>query len=165
MEDRIKRLILSEDDICDALRACKYIVKHRLYNDTVDIKEKGLGRHLQCSMMIAYSRPFSENSRNPTIPQRPKLPLKDKLPQDLLEIHRYIHIMRNKVFAHTDAEVSDVQFEIVSSYEGGYSCNAISIGNKHMFELCFYLKCKELFDKVLLIIRNEIREEAKRIKN
>jgi hypothetical protein len=110
------RLLLSYGDFKHA----KLIAEHTL-DEELHAKYPGqiapLLQALNCSMIMAYCRPFSGNAgaRGTSIPDLPARFLKLLSPEEK-EVHEIVLFDRNKYMAHTDAEAAAlepvrVQFE------------------------------------------------------
>jgi hypothetical protein len=106
---QFRRLLLSYTDFKHAKLVAEYILRNQLHKQYPG-EAHILLPALNCSMIIAYSRPFSGNSgRGPeAAPDLPSRFLKI-LSADELEIHRIALIDRNKFLAHTDAEATALE--------------------------------------------------------
>lgn len=101
------RLILSYGDFKHAYRCAQYLMaEHESF-----AKSGGddlLLKALYCSMVVSYARPFNSTgvSRIGRIP-----PLSTEIDslysEEEIEVHRYVLRCRNKLLAHSDAEVID----------------------------------------------------------
>jgi len=100
------RVLLSYADFKHANATAEHILDtglHALYPGEATV----LLQALNCSMVIAYARPFSGNSgrRGESIPDLPGRFLKVLSP-DELAVHEVVMFDRNKYLAHTDADAS-----------------------------------------------------------
>jgi hypothetical protein len=101
------RLTLSYGDFKHAYRASQYLsAQHEVF-----AREGGddlLLRALYSSLVVSYARPFNSTgaSRYGRIPALCR-ELHAEFTGDDLEVHEYILYCRNKLIAHTDAEVAD----------------------------------------------------------
>lgn len=102
------RLILSYGDFKHA----KLIAQHILDNKLLSVYSNNvtLVQAFNCSMVIAYCRPFSGNSgaRGISIPDLPARFLK-LLSSEEKTIHELALFDRNKYLAHTDAEAAKIE--------------------------------------------------------
>ncbi len=109
MMAQFRRLLLSYTDFKHAKLVAEYILRNQLHKQYPG-EAHILLPALNCSMIMAYTRPFSGNSGNGP-EAAPDLPLRflKLLSADELEIHRIALIDRNKFFAHTDAEAAALE--------------------------------------------------------
>ena len=106
---QFRRLLLSYTDFKHAKLVAEYILQNRLH-EKYPGEAHILLPALNCSMIIAYTRPFSGNRGNgpeaaPDLPAR----FLDLLSVDELEIHKIALFDRNKFLAHTDAEAAALE--------------------------------------------------------
>lgn len=95
-----KRVLLSYTDFKHAKLASSYILKERLH-EKYPQESYILLEALNCSMIVAYCRPFSGNDGGvPDLPQR----LLRVLSPAERDIHDVVMTDRNKLLAHSDAE-------------------------------------------------------------
>ncbi len=99
------RLILSYGDFKHAKVIAQYILAEKLHAKYPG-EMTNLLQALNCSMVMAYARPFSGNSG--AIPDLPARYLKILTPEER-EIHKEVLFDRNKYMAHTDAEAVDLE--------------------------------------------------------
>lgn len=59
---KLRRLILSQDDLRQASEIARYILKHDLWDESKWSDSRIIGRGLQTAMVVSYIRPFSGNS-------------------------------------------------------------------------------------------------------
>lgn len=99
-----KRLILSYADFKHAHMVSGYILSSRLH-ETTKGESKVIHEALNCSMIIAYCRPFSGNDSRSLekIPDLPKSIL-DVLDSNEREIHKVVMQDRNTLLGHSDSE-------------------------------------------------------------
>jgi hypothetical protein len=104
-----KRVLLSYADFKHAKLASSYILDSQLHEK---YREEGylILEALNCSMIIAYCRPFSGNaSRAPgSVPDLPSRLLRGLNPEERA-IHDVVMQDRNKVLAHSDDEALQVE--------------------------------------------------------
>lgn len=102
---KFKRLILSYADFKHAKQVSRYVLEQDLHDG--ESNDGGvLLEALNCSMIVAYCRPFSGNGRSaPDLPDR----LLRCLNAEELEVHNLVMLDRNKVLAHSDADWLDVE--------------------------------------------------------
>ena len=104
-----KRILLSYADFKHAILAARYILEKRLHakypQQSYIILEA-----LSCSMIMAYTRPFSgnDNNSNPKIPDLSERFL-SVLDEDEREMHEVALHDRNKLLAHSDSDALDVE--------------------------------------------------------
>ena len=103
------RLTLSYGDFKHAKLIAQHILDEQLHAKYGD-ESPALLQALNCSMVMAYSRPFSGNAgaRGTSIPDLPGRFLR-LLTQVEREIHDVVLFDRNKYMAHTDAEASEIE--------------------------------------------------------
>jgi hypothetical protein len=95
-----KRILISYADFKHAKLASSYIIREKLHEKYPE-ESYVLLEALNCSMIMAYCRPFSGNSKvAPDLPRRLLKVLNDKE----IEIHNTVLNDRNKVLAHSDAD-------------------------------------------------------------
>ena len=103
------RLILSYGDFKHARMIAKHILDEQMHakypGETTTLLQA-----LNCSMVMAYARPFSGNSgpRGVSIPDLPARFLKLLTPVER-EIHEIVLFDRNKYMAHSDAEAAALE--------------------------------------------------------
>lgn len=107
-EKRYRRLILSDEDVGQALEWAHYILEHQLWDEPSKSEARLLGRGLQTAMIVAYTRPFSGNREHDHTLERPRLELETRLDKSQFQWHRHLCKLRNQVHAHSDAEVHDL---------------------------------------------------------
>ncbi len=126
---QIKRILISEDDIQDAGNYAYQLLKHEYHNpeylDRIeDPKEDFLNsddyenmRALTTALIVSYSRPFTRNEGNDSA--IPSLPNKFLSNYNALEmdLHNKILNLRNRAFAHSDAELFNIELS-KSKYDG-----------------------------------------------
>jgi len=104
-----KRILLSYADFKHAKRASSYILDSQLHQKCA---EEGylILEAMNCSMIVAYCRPFSGNQSNAAggIPDLPNRLLRVLDPAERA-IHDVVMHDRNKVLAHSDDEVLQVE--------------------------------------------------------
>jgi len=106
-----RRLVLSSDDIRQAKRFVKFILKNELYLE-INADQGLINRSMQISAIISYIRPFSGNrGKNDTFGKLDKKHL-NTLTEDELKFHCHIKGLRDQVFAHTDSEGRDLKINI-----------------------------------------------------
>ena len=102
---QFKRVLLSYADFKHAKLAASRILEENLHarypQESYVILEA-----LNCSMIMAYCRPFSGN--DPSVPDLPSRLLKC-LNESEMEIHNVALRDRNKVLAHSEAEALDIE--------------------------------------------------------
>ena len=102
---QLKRLILSYADFKHAKLASSRILTEQLH-DKYPSESYVILEALNCSMIVAYCRPFSGNDC--TAPDLPGRLLKC-LSSDERKIHDLVMSDRNKVLAHSDADALRVE--------------------------------------------------------
>jgi hypothetical protein len=113
-----KRVLLSYADFKHAILASSYILEDRLHEKYPE-ESYVILEALNCSMIMAYCRPFSGNdarrgkNRIPDLPAR----LLSVLSDDEREVHDAVMADRNQVLAHSDSEA--LQVEPVVQVVGG----------------------------------------------
>jgi hypothetical protein len=112
---QLKRLILSYADFKHAKLASTRILAERLHDKYPDESYVVL-EALNCSMIVAYCRPFSGN--DPSVPDLPARLLRC-LSSDERQLHDVVMRDRNKVLAHSDADA--LRVEPVIWHVGGRS--------------------------------------------
>lgn len=157
---RVRRLILSEMDMNQSLSWAKYILKNQLFDERVNSDSKVVGLGLQTAMIVAYIRPFSGNKPTIDTEQRPGLPLKEKLPPDLWDLHERLLERRNQVFAHTDAAARDLEV-IVKDLGGEATVLPISNNPFVMSSKGELLNFIALVEQVKQLIGETVREVQK----
>lgn len=104
---QFKRLLMSYGDFKHARLAAEYILKEKLHAKYPDESYVTLPA-LNCSMIVAYCRPFSGNDAR-TVPKIPDLP--KRFLKVLNKKERYVHegVMydRDKLLAHSDSAARD----------------------------------------------------------
>ncbi|MCL7931732.1 hypothetical protein [Halomonas llamarensis] len=156
---QIRRLLLSEYDISEAKDICRYIIRHGLWNDIHEPEARTLGRWLQSAMVVAYYRPFSGNHNTDDTLDRPSINICKKLSQEHLELHCFLKKNRNEVFAHTAADIRDLEVS-VSLLAGRHSVTCSSEVSEAMFTQQTYLSIKSLFETVEELFEKEIQKIA-----
>jgi hypothetical protein len=103
------RLLLSYGDFKHAKLIAQHVLDERLH-DKYPGETSTLLQALNCSMVMAYSRPFSSNAgaRGESIPDLPGRFLR-LLSAEEREIHEIVLFDRNKYMAHTDAEAAALE--------------------------------------------------------
>ncbi|UXZ55810.1 hypothetical protein LOS15_07270 [Halomonas sp. 7T] len=155
-QKRLRRLVLSEYDIIEAKDICHYILKNGLWNEDGTHEKRLLGRSLQSAMVMAYCRPFSGNSKTEHTLPHPNVDIDKKLSVEQHGLHLDLKRLRHKVFAHTDAEVRDLEVD-VASLEGRPSIVTMSIVHEAMFSQKEYILIKSLFDVVEDLFATELK--------
>lgn len=102
---QFKRMLLSYADFKHAKLVSTHIIDQNLHEPRPGEGDTLL-EALNCSMIIAYCRPFSGNDRS--APDLPAGFLKC-LTADEREVHEIVLMDRNKVLAHSDADWLDVE--------------------------------------------------------
>ncbi|MCE3006441.1 MAG: hypothetical protein ACK5V0_01370 [Alphaproteobacteria bacterium] len=102
------RVLLSYGDFKHAHEVAHQIIDMKLH-DSYPGESTVLLQALNCSMVLAYSRPFSGNAgkRGESIPDLPARYLRVLTDRER-EIHEVVLFDRNKYLAHTDAEASAI---------------------------------------------------------
>lgn len=108
---QFKRIVMSFADFKDAVDISDYIISNELHSEFE--KNKLILSAMNCSMIMAYCRPFSGNdSRNERkIPDLGDKALK-KLDTKELILHKSVINDRNKLLAHSDSEAVNLKFII-----------------------------------------------------
>ena len=103
------RLLLSYGDFKHAKLVAQYILDERLHNKYPG-ETTVLLQALNCSMIMAYTRPFSGNSgrRGESIPDLPDR-FVQMLSDEEQEIHRIVLVDRHKYLAHSDGEAAALE--------------------------------------------------------
>lgn len=103
------RILLSYGDFKHAKLVAEHILSNRLHEKSSEESYVTLPA-LNCSMIIAYARPFSGNSgRGPkAIPDLPGRFLR-LLTLEEKQVHETALYDRNKFFAHTDTEAANLE--------------------------------------------------------
>lgn len=102
---KLKRLILSYADFKHAKIASSIILTEQLH-DKYPSESYVILEALNCSMIVAYCRPFSGNDSSvPDLPGR----LPRCLSSDEREIHDLVMHDRNKALDHSDADALRVE--------------------------------------------------------
>ena len=102
---QFKRILLSYADFKHAKLASSVILTDQLH-DKYPQESYVILEALNCSMIVAYCRPFSgNNSQVPDLPNR----LLKCLNSSEQEIHHVVMQDRNKVLAHSDADALQIE--------------------------------------------------------
>jgi hypothetical protein len=110
---QLKRLILSRADFKHAHLVASYILDSNLHNQA-ESETHVILPALNCSMIMAYCRPFSGNSNDvPDLPGR----LLSVLNEDEKIVHRAALADRMKVLAHSDADGLELEL-VVADFPG-----------------------------------------------
>lgn len=125
----LKRLVISHQDLDHARRYAELIIDMGLHNSEKE-RDRYLHRGLNVALVVSYWRPFSDNEGSADT--HPKLP--DRFISGYSKAERALHKeacnLRNKAFAHSDAEAHGV---LVHVREFLGSKTAIPIGwNAHI---------------------------------
>jgi hypothetical protein len=110
---QLKRLILSKGDFKHARLVADYILGDKLH-DMPESETHVLLPALNCSMVIAYCRPFSGNDGRspvgvPDLPQR----ILTALNEQERAIHDVVLYDRHKLLAHSDADGRELDLVVV----------------------------------------------------
>lgn len=125
MLPKLRRLILSQEDVQQAIDIAQYILEHSLWDEAKWSDARLIGRGLQTAMVVSYIRPFSGNFDAEHTFSRPRIDIDKLLTEPEWRLHQEIKEMRDTVFAHTDAEQRNLSLSIYKF--GEYStANAIS---------------------------------------
>lgn len=110
---QLKRLILSAGDFKHARLVAEYIREDKLH-DKPQGETHLLLAALNCSMVIAYCRPFSgnEGGRGAKVPDLPERILRN-LNDEERSIHEVVLNDRHKVLAHSDPDGRDLELVVV----------------------------------------------------
>jgi len=148
---KLRRLILSQDDVRQASEIARYILEHDLWDETKWSDSRIIGRGLQNAMVVSYIRPFSGNSDTRHTLTRPNIGIDKLLTESEWQSHQEIKRMRDTVFAHTDAELRDLSLVI---HQVGENATAKAISHNP-----YVMKSKQaiesflsLFDRVLCLL-------------
>jgi hypothetical protein len=131
---RIKRILISYLDISDAQIYASHLLRHKYHGDylntLVDSDEEYVDflgsdefqnmKALTTALIVSYSRPFTRNeAKESAIPSLPNRFLKsyDSFEMDL---HNKILNLRNKAFAHSDADLFKIDLSISEDNEKVY---------------------------------------------
>ena len=100
-----KRILLSYADFKHAKLAASYILSNQLHSKYPQ-ESYVILEALNCSMIVAYCRPFSGNDKSaPDLPKR----LLKILNSEEKNLHNVVMADRNKVLAHSDAEALNIE--------------------------------------------------------
>jgi hypothetical protein len=156
-QKRLRRLVLSEYDITEAKDICRYILKNGLWNEGNNPEKRMLGRSLQSAMVMAYCRPFSGNQRTEHTLRRPSIDIDKRLSAEQYGLHEDLMNLRHMVFAHTDAEIRDLEIR-VESLAGFPSLTTMSTVHEVMFSQWEYMLIKTLFETVEDLFQSELKK-------
>jgi hypothetical protein len=108
---QFKRVVMSFADFKEAVDLSDYMISHGLYNNFKE--NKLLISAMNCSMIMAYSRPFSGNQSRDgiKIPDLGKKALRELNPNELT-LHKSVMSDRNKLLAHSDSDAVYLKFII-----------------------------------------------------
>lgn len=159
-EKQLNRIILSIDDIKQALAIAKIIISEKYYEEPKDTKEKTIARSLQCAMFVSYKRPFSGNNASKTATSYPGVELGKRLSSTLWHVHEEICLQRDKFFAHTDAEPLGLDRDPSKSTNPVISSNPFRMKGEKS-----YYSYIELFEEVLVILIEKSIELQGKLEN
>ena len=126
---QIKRILISRNDILEATNYAYQLLKHKYhkhayleksdeeYEKFSNSDEYENMNALTTALIVSYSRPFTNNdgklSAIPTLPKKLTSPFNTTEK----ELHEKILKLRNKAFAHSDADLFDIHLSL-SEYDG-----------------------------------------------
>jgi len=122
---QIKRILISREDILEAAVCAHQLLKHQYYKpdyldrgDEFENTDEYINmKALTTTLVVAYSRPFTRNEGdNSAISTLPEKILKSFNSSEI-DLHKKILNLRNKAFAHSDADLFDAHLSI--SEDGG----------------------------------------------
>ncbi|PAP80840.1 hypothetical protein B1759_05570 [Rubrivirga sp. SAORIC476] len=116
-----RRLVISDEDLYEALSFADLLLSRQLCDPLVDWNDDGflngedhiILRGLSQSAIVAYSRPFLSSkgakAAKPVLPERIWKPLYDS---DDLALHYELLARRKRAVAHSDADVWEAEVDI-----------------------------------------------------
>jgi hypothetical protein len=107
----LKRLIISHQDLDHAKRYADLILKLGLHKSDEE-GDRYLHRGLNVALVVSYWRPFSDNEGSAdTHPRLPDKFISGYSPTEEA-LHKEVRNLRNKAFAHSDAEAHGVRIHV-----------------------------------------------------
>jgi len=165
---QFKRIAMSFADFKDAFEMSKHIIECDLHSDFE--KNKLILSSLNCSMIIAYCRPFSGNdTRNSIKIADLSLNSLSGLSSVERKMHDYVINERNTLLAHSDSQAVDLKF-VINEYGTikklqpirNWSLAPLTLANVKIFnamasKLLSYVatKRKDLEPEIITILREE----------
>ena len=110
-----ERLLLSLRDLAHAKSAITFILQDVEYDKTYDLAELRRFQAYETSLIISYSRPFSQSSGD--LPKLSYKALGVKLSSFSRAIHDDLIKKRNTVFAHSDADAIKYSYPVITEFE------------------------------------------------
>ena len=106
----LKRLIIANDDFARAAQFARLIEERNLHAAPFE-PDCYLLEAMTTALIVAYWRPFSENSGAGTVASLPKAALKQFTPPEL-RLHDRIGLHRNTECAHSDGDIMGVRVSV-----------------------------------------------------
>jgi hypothetical protein len=112
----LKRLIISEMDLLQALDFGKFILRKRLHDKTSK-EAKLVHLAFNTSLIVSYARPFLGSRNSEDRSEKPSLPkrFRDRLTKDEKRLHQIVITSRKKEYAHSDLDSYGMK---ISTLEG-----------------------------------------------
>jgi hypothetical protein len=110
-----ERLLLSLRDFSHVKSAVTFILEDVEYTETYDLAELRRFQAYKTSLIVSYSRPFSQSSGD--LPKLSHRTLGIRLSNYTNAIHKDIITKRNTVFAHSDVDAIEYSKPIVMELE------------------------------------------------
>ncbi|MEC9263282.1 MAG: hypothetical protein VYD53_18155 [Pseudomonadota bacterium] len=157
-EKQLNRIILSIEDVNQALAIAKIIVTEKYFNEPFsNKKDKTIARSLQCAMIVSYKRPFSGNGKTKTATSYPGVKLEEKLNESQWSTHQELSYLRDKFFAHTDSKPLGLVRNSSKPTNPLISSNPFKMKSEQS-----YFSYIDLFEKVLdILIQKSIELQDK----
>lgn len=161
-ERRRVRLLYSLGDLQIALSAIQFLMEECEFEEKYNKIELRRFRCFETTMIVSYARPFSESKGGV-----PPLSLKMAgvtLNADQAALHRKLLKLRNKVFAHSDAEMMRMAAKPTSfEFDDGWTFNSFRVGfdeGLHLSGLMEMLRVNELLHIVFQGIWHQVHRQA-----